>query len=51
MVAPGIRKIKVSNVDVVLPILSSIYLSLDLCPAKFSADYKLSPSVVVIPHM
>ena len=32
VVAPGIRKIKVSNVAYVLPILFSIYLTIHICP-------------------
>ena len=36
--APGIRKMKVSNVACVFPILFSIYLTLHLCPSKFSSD-------------
>ena len=32
LVYPGIRKIKVSNVNCVLPILFSIYLTLHICP-------------------
>ena len=38
VVAPGIRKIKVSNAACVFPILFSIYLTIDLCPSKFSSD-------------
>ena len=38
VVAPGIRKMTVSNVVCVLPILLSIYLTLHLCPSKLSAD-------------
>ena len=38
VVAPGIRKIKVSNVACVFPILLSIYLTLHLCTSKFSSD-------------
>ena len=38
VVAPGIRKMRVSNVACVLPILLSIYLILPFCPYKFSAD-------------
>ena len=38
MVAPGIRKMKVSNVACVFPILFSIYLTIHLCPSKFSSD-------------
>ena len=38
LVAPGIRKIKVSNVACVLTILFSIYLTLHIYPSKFSAD-------------
>ena len=37
VVTPGIIKIKVSNVDYVLPILFSVYLTLHICPSKFSA--------------
>ena len=36
--SPGIRKMKASNVSCVLPILLSIYLTLHICPSKFSAD-------------
>ena len=35
--APGIRKIKVSNVACVFPILFSVYLTLHLCPYKLSS--------------
>ena len=38
VVAPGIRKIKVSNVACVFPILFSIYLTLHFCPSEFSLD-------------
>ena len=38
VVAPGIRKMKVSNVACVLPILFYIYLTLHLCPSKLSSD-------------
>ena len=38
-VGPGIRKTKVSNVACVFPILSSIYLTIHLCPSKLSSDY------------
>ena len=38
VVAPGIRKMKVSNVACVFPILFSIYLTIHLCPSKFSSD-------------
>ena len=36
--APGIRKMKVSNVACVSPILFSIYLTIHLYPSKFSSD-------------
>ena len=36
--APGIRKMKVSNIACVFPILLSIYLTFHICPCKFSAD-------------
>ena len=38
VVAPGIRKMKVSNVACVLPVLFSIYITLCLCTSKFYAD-------------
>ena len=38
VVAPGIRKIKVSNVACFFPFLFSIYLTTHLCPSKFSSD-------------
>ena len=38
VVAPGIIKMKVSNVACVFPILFSIYLTIRLCPSKFSSD-------------
>ena len=38
-VAPGIKKMNVSNVAYTFPILFSIYLTLHICPSKFSADY------------
>ena len=34
----GIRKMKVSNVACVFPILFSIYLTLRICTSKFSSD-------------
>ena len=37
VVAPGIRKIMVSKVVIVLPILFSIHLTLYICPSKISA--------------
>ena len=37
VVAPGIRKMAVSNVDFVCSILFSTYLTLHLCSSKFSA--------------
>ena len=39
VVATGIRKMKVSNVACVFPILFSIYLTIHLCPSKLSSDY------------
>ena len=41
VVAPGIRKMKLINVACVFPILFSIYLTIHLCPSKFSSDYFL----------
>ena len=38
VVAPGIRKMKVSNVACLFPILLYIYITLHLCHFKFSAD-------------
>ena len=38
VLAPGIRKINVSNVACVCPILFSVYLTLHLCPSKFSSN-------------
>ena len=38
VVAPGIRKFKVSNAACVLTILFSIYLTIHLCPSKISTD-------------
>ena len=38
VVSPGIRKMKVVHVDFVLSFLLSIYLTLNICPSKFSAD-------------
>ena len=37
LVAPGIRKMMVSCVVCVFPILFSIHLILHLCPSKFSS--------------
>ena len=39
VVAPGIRKMKVSNVPCVFPILFSIYLTIKLCTSRFSSDH------------
>ena len=39
VVSPGIRKMKVSNVPFILPILFSMYLTLRLCTSKFSTAY------------
>ena len=39
VVAPGIRKMEVSNVACVFPVLLSIYLTLHICPSRFSSDY------------
>ena len=38
VLAPDIRKINVSNVAFVFPILFSIYLTLHLCPFKLSSN-------------
>ena len=38
VVAPGIRKMKVSNIACVFPILLSVYLTLHICTSKFSSD-------------
>ena len=38
LLAPGIRKMKVSNFASVFPILLSPYLSIHICPSKFSSD-------------
>ena len=38
VVAPGIRKMKVINVACIFTILFSIYLTLRICPSKFSSD-------------
>ena len=43
VVAPGIRKIKVSNISCALPILFSIYLTLCICTSKLSGDDVLFP--------
>ena len=51
VVDPGIRKMKVSNVDCGFPILLSIYLTLHLCTYKFSSYDMYFPKVVVIPHI
>ena len=37
VVAPGIRKIRVSNVACVFPILFSIYLTIHIYPSKLSS--------------
>ena len=38
VVATGIRKMKISYLACVLPILLSLYLNLHICPSKFSAN-------------
>ena len=38
VVAPGIIKMKVSNVACVFPILLSIYITIHIYPSKFSSD-------------
>ena len=38
VVAPGIRKIKVSNVACVFPILFSVYLTIHIFPSRLSSD-------------
>ena len=51
VVDPGIRKMKVSNVAFVFPILFSIYLTFHICPSKLSSyDFQFT-KVVVIPHI
>ena len=39
VVAPGIRKVVVTNVDFFPSTIFSNYLTLQLCPSKLSADY------------
>ena len=51
VLAPGIRKMEVINVACVYPMLLSIYITLYLCPSKFSSDDSLFPKVVVITHI
>ena len=51
VVAPGIRQMKVCNFSCVFPILLFIYLTLHICPSRFSSDDFLFPKVVVIPHI
>ena len=38
VISPGIRKMKVSNVACIFPILFYIYLTLHLCPSIFYSD-------------
>ena len=38
LVAPGIRKMKGSNIACVLPILFSVYITLRVYPSRLSAD-------------
>ena len=38
VIAPGVRKMEVSNVAFVCSILFSTYLTLHLCSSKLSAD-------------
>ena len=51
VVDPGIRKIKVSNVACVLPIIFTIYLTLHIYPSNFSEYDTWSLYVVGIPHI
>ena len=51
VVASGIRKMKVSNVSCVFPILFSIYLTLHICLSKFSLDDLWFPKMVIIPNI
>ena len=51
VVAPSIRKIRVSNVACVFPILFSIYLTIHICPSKSSSDDLLFSKVVGITHI
>ena len=43
VVASGIIKMKVGNFACVLPILFSLYITLHICPSRFSADDFLFP--------
>ena len=43
VIAPGMRKMKVSNFAYLLPIFFSIYITLHICPSKLSADGMLFP--------
>ena len=38
VVSPGIRKMKVSNIACVLPILFYLYITLHICPSNISVD-------------
>ena len=51
VVSPGIRKMKVSNVACVFPILFSIYLNIHLYPSKFSSDVLIPQSSGHYSHM
>ena len=51
LVAPGIRKMVVSNVAFFCYILFSNYITVHLCSSKFSADDSCLPKVVGLPHI
>ena len=51
VVAPGIRKMAVSNVDFVCSILFSTYLTLHFSSSKLSAYDPCLPLVVGLPHI
>ena len=50
-VTPGIRKMYVSDVAFIFPILFSIYITIHFCPSKLSPEDFWFPKVVVIPHI
>ena len=51
VVAPSIRKIAVSNVDLYIYILFYTHITLNLCPSRFSADDLRLPKVVGLTHI
>ena len=51
LVAPGIRKMTVSNLALFCYILLYTYLTLHLCPSKLSADDLRLPKAVVLPQI